>query len=99
MGRAAAGGGGRAASEVGMTDNEQKTIESLLEGNDEFRELYDRHNELKSQVRDAELGHAPMDSMRLGELKREKLRAKDRMATLIAEHQQQQGESGVPTGV
>lgn len=69
-----------------MTDNERKVLESLLKQSDEFRGLYDRHNELKAKVRDAELGHVPMDSMRLGELKREKLRTKDRMAMLIAAH-------------
>ena len=69
-----------------MTENEQKVLESLLEQSDEFRGLYDRHNELKAKVRDAELGHVPMDSMRLGALKREKLRTKDRMAMLIAAH-------------
>lgn len=76
-----------------MTDNEQKVLETLLEQNDEFRGLYDRHNELKAVVRDAELGHVPMDSMRLGELKREKLRAKDRMAMLIAAHGEERATS------
>ena len=47
-----------------MTDNEQKVLERLLEQSDEFRGLYDRHNELKARVRDAELRHVPMDSMR-----------------------------------
>ena len=78
-----------------MTDNEQKVLEKLLEHSDEFRGLYDRHNELKAKVRDAELGHVPMDSMRLGELKREKLRTKDRMAMMIAAHEEKRAASNV----
>ena len=78
-----------------MTENEQKVHERLLEQSDEFRGLYDRHNELKAKVRDAELGHVPMDSMRLGELKREKLRTKDRMAVLIAAHEDERAASSV----
>ena len=78
-----------------MTDNEQKVLEKLLEHSDEFRGLYDRHNELKAKVRDAELGHVPMDSMRLGELKREKLRTKDRMAMMIAAHEETRAASNV----
>lgn len=78
-----------------MTDNERKVLEKLLEHSDEFRGLYDRHNELKAKVRDAELGHVPMDSMRLGELKREKLRTKDRMALMIAAHGENRAASSV----
>lgn len=78
-----------------MTDNEQKVLEKLLEHSNEFRGLYDRHNELKAKVRDAELGHVPMDSMRLGELKREKLRTKDRMAMMIAAHEENRAASSV----
>ena len=78
-----------------MTDNEQKVLERLLEHSDEFRGLYDRHNELKAKVRDAELGHIPMDSTRLGELKREKLRTKDRMAVLISAHGEERAASSV----
>jgi len=78
-----------------MTDNEQKALERLLEHSDEFRVLYDRHNELKVMVRDAEFGHVPMDSMRLGELKREKLRTKDQMARLIAAHEEERASSSV----
>ena len=78
-----------------MIDNERKVLERLLEHSDEFRGLHDRHNELKARVRDAELGHVPMDSMRLGELKREKLRAKDRMARLIAAYEEERAAPSV----
>ena len=78
-----------------MAENEQKVLESLLDQSDEFRQLYERHLELKARVKDAELGAVPMDSMRLGELKREKLRTKDRMAMLIAAYEERQAVSGV----
>ena len=78
-----------------MTENERKVRERLLEQSDEFRGLHERHNELKIKVRDAELGHVPMDSMRLGELKREKLRTKDRMAVLIAAYGEERASSSV----
>lgn len=78
-----------------MDENERKVRERLLEQSDEFRGLHERHNELKIKVRDAELGHVPMDSMRLGELKREKLRTKDRMAVLIAAYEENRVSSSV----
>ena len=78
-----------------MTENERRVRERLLEQSDEFRGLHERHNELKIKVRDAELGYVPMDSMRLGELKREKLRTKDRMAVLIAAHGEERASSSV----
>lgn len=78
-----------------MDENERKVRERLLEQSDEFRGLHERHNELKLKVRDAELGHVPMDSMRLGELKREKLRTKDRMAVLIAAYEENRVSSSV----
>ena len=78
-----------------MTENEQKVLDRLLEQSDEFRQLYERHHELKERVKDAELGSAPMDSMRLGELKREKLRTKDRMAMIIAKFEENQVVTGV----
>ena len=78
-----------------MDENERKVREKLLERSIEFRGLHERHNELKVKVRDAELGYVPMDSMRLGELKREKLRTKDRMAVIIAAYVEEQASSSV----
>ncbi len=47
--------------------------------------LYQRHRDLDKQVLDAELGVRPMDDMTLHTLKKEKLRAKDRL-TFLWEH-------------
>ncbi len=54
-------------------------VQAMLERNDEFKRLFQRHRELDKQVLDAELGVRPMDDMTLHSLKKEKLRAKDRL--------------------
>ena len=57
----------------------QSEIEALMKRNVEFRQLFHRHRELDKQVLDAELGVLPIDDNRLGQMKREKLAAKDRL--------------------
>ena len=57
----------------------QTELEALMKANTEFRQLYHRHKELDKQVLDAELGVLPVDDNRLGQMKREKLAAKDRL--------------------
>ena len=58
-------------------------VEALIEANAEFRRLYRRHKELDKQVLDAELGVLPIDDMRLMQMKREKLAAKDRLTRMF----------------
>ncbi|MFN3310688.1 MAG: YdcH family protein [Thermomonas sp.] len=57
----------------------QAEIEALMKANTEFRQLYYRHRELDRQVLDAELGVLPIDDTTLGQMKREKLAAKQRL--------------------
>ena len=57
----------------------QDQIDDVLKANPEFRQLYYRHQELDKQVLDAELGVLPLDDMTLGQMKREKLAAKERL--------------------
>ncbi|MFN7136514.1 YdcH family protein [Thermomonas haemolytica] len=57
----------------------QAEIEALMKANSEFRQLYYRHRELDRQVLDAELGVLPIDDTTLGQMKREKLAAKQRL--------------------
>ena len=64
---------------------ERADLESLMQGNTEFRQLYHKHKELDDKVRDAELGVLPMDVVTLHNLKKEKLLAKDKL-THIWEH-------------
>lgn len=65
----------------------QTEVEALMKANTEFRQLYQRHKELDKQVLDAELGVLPIDDNRLGQMKREKLAAKDRLLRMYDELQ------------
>ena len=68
-----------------MFENQQKEVEVLIKSDSEFRSLYQRHKELDSKVRDAELGVLPLDDTTLHNMKKEKLRAKD-ILTSMWEH-------------
>lgn len=60
----------------------QQEIEALMRANPEFKQLYQRHRDLDKKVMDAELGVSPIDDATLGQMKREKLAAKDRLVRL-----------------
>ena len=68
-----------------MFEQNEKEVEALMQNNTEFRMLYQRHKELDSKVRDAELGVLPIDDITLHNMKKEKLRAKD-ILTSMWEH-------------
>jgi uncharacterized protein YdcH (DUF465 family) len=69
-----------------MFENENPDdVQAMMQRNDEFKRLYQRHKELDKQVLDAELGVRPLDDFTLQTLKKEKLRAKDRL-TYLWEH-------------
>ncbi|MCE2944890.1 MAG: YdcH family protein [Lysobacteraceae bacterium] len=59
-------------------------VEALLKADAEFRQLYRRHQQLNSQVMDAELGVLPIDDVTLAKWKKEKLHAKDRLTRMFA---------------
>ena len=60
----------------------QQEIDALMRSNPEFRQLYQRHRDLDKKVMDAELGVLPIDDATLGQMKREKLAAKDRLVRM-----------------
>ena len=60
----------------------QAELDAMMKGNSEFRQLYHRHKELDKQVLDAELGVLPIDDLKLSQMKREKLAAKDRLTRM-----------------
>ena len=62
---------------------QQADVEALLRDNSEFRQLYQRHQELDKQVLDAELGVLPLDDTTLARMKKEKLFAKDRLTRMF----------------
>jgi uncharacterized protein YdcH (DUF465 family) len=66
-----------------MFENQKDQMEILLKSNDEFRRLYNRHQQLEKRVVAAENGTAPMEDLALNELKREKLRAKDELTRMM----------------
>jgi len=66
-----------------MFENREEELESLLDENVEFRRLYRHHQGLDKRIAAAESGTAPMENLALSELKREKLRAKDRLTWML----------------
>lgn len=61
----------------------QTELDAILKANNEFRQLYYRHQELDKQVLDAELGVLPVNDTTLSQMKREKLAAKDRLTRMF----------------
>ena len=57
-------------------------VEAMLKSDNEFRQLYRRHQELDKQVLAAELGVLPLDDTSLVRMKKEKLHAKDRLTRM-----------------
>jgi uncharacterized protein YdcH (DUF465 family) len=67
-----------------MFENQPETaVEALLQSDEEFRELFRRHQELDKKVLDAELGTLPLDDVTLVKMKKEKLLAKDRLTRML----------------
>ncbi|NBB91950.1 MAG: DUF465 domain-containing protein [Gammaproteobacteria bacterium] len=70
-----------------MFENQKDQMEILLKSNDEFRRLYNHHQQLEKRVLAAENGTAPMEDLALNELKREKLRTKDQLTRMMEQGQ------------
>lgn len=66
-----------------MFEHRQEIMEQMLKENDEFRRLYNHHQQLDKKVTAAELGTAPMGDLALCQLKKEKLLAKDQLARIM----------------
>ena len=66
-----------------MFEHRQEVMEKLMKENEDFRRIFNRHQELDKRVEEAELGTAPMDDLALNQLKKEKLWAKDKLAFLM----------------
>lgn len=61
----------------------QAEVEAMMTGNTEFRQLYMRHRKLNRQCMDAELGVLAVNDATLGQMKREKLAAKERLLRMF----------------
>jgi uncharacterized protein YdcH (DUF465 family) len=66
-----------------MFEHRQKKMEKLMQESDDFRRIYNRHQELDKRVTAAELGTQPLDDLSLMKLKKEKLWIKDQLASLM----------------
>lgn len=66
-----------------MFEHRQEQMQQMLKENDEFRRLYNHHQQLEKRVMAAETGTAPLDDHYLHELKKEKLRTKDQLSRMM----------------
>ena len=66
-----------------MFEHRQPVMDKLMKENEDFRRIFNRHQELDKRVSDAEMGTAPLEDLALNQLKKEKLRAKDKLAFLM----------------
>ena len=66
-----------------MFEHRQQVMEKLMQESEDFRRIFNRHQELDKRVNEAELGTAPMEDLALNQLKKEKLWAKDKLAGLM----------------
>ena len=66
-----------------MFEHRQDKLDQLMNDNEDFRRIYDRHQELDKRVTAAELGTAPMEDLALNQLKKEKLWIKDKLAVYM----------------
>lgn len=67
-----------------MFEHRQEQMQHLLKSNDEFRAIYNRHQQLEKKVTAAEEGDEPMDDLTLSQLKKKKLQMKDQLARLMS---------------
>ena len=72
-----------------MFEYDETIVQTLLNDSDEFKYFYDKHHELKENVRKAQTGVLPVDDLTLGSMKKEKLLAKDRMAMMIDDYRRE----------
>jgi uncharacterized protein YdcH (DUF465 family) len=72
-----------------MFEYDQAIVQALLSDSEDFQDLYKTHHDLKERVRNAELGILPLDDFTLGSMKKQKLRAKDRMAAMINDYRRE----------
>ena len=66
-----------------MFSDQKNKLDQLMNDNEDFRRIYDRHQELDKRVTAAELGTAPMEDLALNQLKKEKLWIKDKLAVYM----------------
>jgi uncharacterized protein len=72
-----------------MFENQQRDdVEKFINTDADIRRLFYRHKELNSKLRDADIGVLAIDDTSLAGLKKEKLRAKDKLEKMWAHWEQ-----------
>lgn len=66
-----------------MPDFDQKTVNRLLDKDDAFRHVYEKHSALNAKVDQVNCGKLSMEQLQLEMLKKEKLLLRDRMQAMI----------------
>ncbi|RME33153.1 MAG: DUF465 domain-containing protein [Gammaproteobacteria bacterium] len=66
-----------------MFESDHSVVQRLLDSNDEFRRLYEKHSELNSRVDQANAGLLVMDDTELENIKKQKLHLRDQMYRII----------------
>jgi len=65
-------------------------ITELKQSNKHFARIFEKHNKLDQDVKDAEHGRVGMSDFEIEKMKKEKLLLKDEMLKMILEHQKAQ---------
>ena len=73
-----------------MFEQDHKIVESLLDKDKNFRRLFNKHCQLKSNFREANEGYLGISDFDLEVLKKEKLLLKDRMSVIIEDYRHTQ---------
>ena len=71
-----------------MFEYDQDIVDSLLNENEGFKRLYNKHGELKQRVKEAHLATDAIEGYSLEALKKEKLFLKDKMAVMINQYRE-----------
>lgn len=66
-----------------MFEHRQNQVNALLESNQNFRRLYEQHQQLEQRLEHASNGKIAMNELSLNALKKQKLQAKDELNHLL----------------
>ncbi|MFQ6023583.1 MAG: YdcH family protein [Acidiferrobacterales bacterium] len=76
-----------------MFEHDQKIVQRLLVESNDFKDLYQKHQELDEKVDKAGLGVLPLDDVTLEKMKKQKLLVKDKMALMIEKYRRSHGST------
>ena len=74
-----------------MFEHDQAIVHRLLAESTDFKDLYQKHQDLDEKVDKAGIGALPLDDVTLEKMKKHKLLFKDKMALMIETYRRQHG--------